>query len=134
MKGLSPELIKRLDKLDSQYSRSIPLSSKRKYCTKQIFWARVGKILNGKYLKIRHKDRVTYLIVLQVVSRAEGDSLTMYGLSKNLDWSSGISISLCGLNYLLEVEKIKLGYNDLLLIEYEEVTQEEFINLVNSFA
>lgn len=75
-----------------------------------------------------------YLIVLQVVSRAEGDSLTMYGLSKNLDWSSGISISLCGLNYLLEVEKIKLGYNDLLLIEYEEVTQEEFINLVNSFA
>lgn len=134
MKTMDIEWLKRIEKVHDKFSRSIPLSSKQGECTQAVFINRYFKFLSNRCFKIKINDIIYYALFTKSIMRTIGTDYYSYryGVNKYL----GYSPSEFELNFFderFQSKNLILHWNDIIRIEYEEITLEKYYEIVNLF-
>ena len=134
METIDIDWLKRIERVHDKFSRSIPLNSKQKECTQSIFINRYFKFLSNRCFKIKINDNIYYALFSKSIMRTKGTDYYSYnyGVRKYL----GYSQSKFELNFFderVQSKNLKLHWNEIIRIEYEEITLEKYYEIVKLF-
>lgn len=134
MKTLDIEWLKRIQKVQDKFSRSIPSNSKQKECTQAIFINRYFKFLSNRCFKIKTNDNIYYALFTKSTMRTIGTDYYSYnyGVSKYLGHSPN-EIKLHFFDERLKLQDLKLHWNDIIFLEYEEISLKKYYEIVKLF-
>lgn len=122
----------------NKYERSIPLNSKAMRCTQSIFIDRYFKWLEHKCFKLEILGEIHYALFLGhtfTTTQFSGNKKEVsknYGVTKYLGYNSS-EFEISFVNEKGNPETIKLHYNDILDIKYEEITVKQYSDILKLF-
>lgn len=134
METIDIEWLKRIERVHDKFSRSIPLNSKQKECTQSIFINRYFKFLSNRCFKIKINDNIYYALFTKSTKRTKGTDYYSYnyGVSKYLGYSPN-EIELYFFDERIKLQDFKLHWNEIIRIEYEEITLEKYYEIIKLF-
>lgn len=134
MKTMDIEWLKRIERVHDKFSRSIPSNSKQKECTQAIFINRYFKFLSNRCFKIKINDNIYYALFCKSTMRTKGTDYysNNYGVKKYLGYSQS-EFELQFYDERLQWKNVKLHWNEIICIEYEEITLEKYYEIIKLF-
>jgi len=134
MKEIDIEWLNRIKKVHDKFERSISLDSKVKDCTQSIFIGRYFKILQNKCFKIKINSIVYYAMFCRSKVKTVGSDYYTYnyGVRKYLGHRNS-EIVLHFLDERFNRQDIKLHWNEIIDIQYEEISMERYSEIVKLF-
>jgi hypothetical protein len=130
MQTIDPKWINKLIKVHDKFSRSIPLNSKSTRCTQSIFIDRYFKWLGNRSFKLNINGVIHYATFLEM-KNTDG-TVKSYGCRKGLTYGH-YDFILRFLNERSELKDLKLHINDIYDIQYEEISNEKFFEILKLF-
>jgi len=126
--------IKRIKDRHDKFSRSIKLNSKDERCTQSIFIDRYFSFLMDRAFKLKIDNKIQYALFLRSKSIVNSKfEYLSYGVKKHLGYNDS-EFSLSFINERGKTTYMQgIHYNELLQLEYEEITLEEYSNIVRLF-
>jgi hypothetical protein len=134
MKTLDIEWLKKIQKAHDRFARGIPIGSKHNECTQAIFIKRYFKFLENRTFKLKIKDSIYYVLFTKSKLSTVGTDYFSYsyGVQKYLGYNSS-EFLISFFDEKLNRQEFKLHWNDIIRIEYEEIANEEYYNIVKLF-
>lgn len=134
MKPIDIEWLKRIESVHNKFSRSIPLNSIQNECTQAIFINRYFRFLSNRCFKIKIKDTIYYVLFTKTTKKTSGTDYYSfnYGVKKHLGYSPS-EFELQFFDERLKLQNIILHWNDIIRIEYDEITMEKYTEIVKLF-
>jgi len=151
MKEIDVNWLQRIDDIHDKLSRSVPIGSPSKRCTKEILLDRYFKFLEGRAFKLRiptnesnyvNEENVNYEIFYALFSKSKHTTIFpdegeepfhySYGVQKYNGWNDH-EFTISFLDEKLKRQSFKLHWNDILRITYEEIPVEKYWDVVKLF-
>ena len=134
METMDIEWLKRIERVHDKFSRSIPSNSKQKECTQSIFINRYFKFLSNRCFKIKINDNTYYALFSKSTMRTKGSDYysNNYGVMKYLGYNPSV-FQLHFYDERVESKILKLHWNEIIRIEYEEITMGKYAEIVKLF-
>jgi hypothetical protein len=134
METINIEWLHKIQKVHDKFERSIPISSPNKECTQSIFINRCFKFLYNKAYKLKIKDDVYYALFIKLNGKISGTDyyFNNYGVRKVLGYNNS-EVIISFLNEKFTYQEIKLHWNDIIKIEFEEIPLQKYYEIVNLF-
>jgi hypothetical protein len=136
MKKIDLDWMKKIDLVFQNKERSVATYRKDGRCNKSVLIDRYFKFLSGKFFILKINEEVYYAmfnrITHTIVSDKDKPQHFSYGVSFALGWSSH-EFNISFRDEKLKSQDFKLHWNDIMRIEYEEITNEEYWDVVKLF-
>lgn len=126
------ELIIRLQKSVDKQDRHVCRYRDDNRCNKSVLIDRLSIKLINRYFKLLINGKIHYALFVKSSIKSNNQIWYNGGFSFVLGYSDS-EYRLLFMNHQLEYESMKLHYNDLLDLEYEEITSDKFMNVVKLF-
>lgn len=137
MEKLDKDKLKKFHKIVKSLKRSVPTEGGLygSNCEKSVFVGRWSYFnLGKKCFKIKIKNKIHYAVFAkstEVSFRKESYKRHSGGFEYGLGWRDDYKLTFN--NERLELIEISVSFNDLLHLEYEEISVEKYIEVVNLF-
>lgn len=119
---IDKNLLKRLQGIVDKYSSD-----------KSVVTARLTKFLKDRFFKIKIKDEIYYGFFLGTnILQEKKLQYRHYGIDFHLGWSL-MKYDIYFVTEKGKLLKLTLHYNDLLDIEYEEISKEKYFEILKMF-
>lgn len=133
MQRINIEWLNKLCKIHDGLSRSVSVDSNIHRCEQQIFIDRYFKFLQNKCFKLKIKDEIYYVMFVQHLHNIDNQfSGYSYGIRKCLSYDPH-EIIISFFDEKLKNKDIKLHWNDILKIEYENILIKKYFKKIKQF-
>lgn len=138
MKKIDRNKLKKFQAVVDRFSRSTPIGGLYGLnCEKSIFVGRWSyQYLANRCFKLHFKDKVYYAMFLAYTSTTTSskgvDKSVQGGFEYALSWRTK-DYKLIFRDERLDIIELEVNYNDLLRLEYEEITKEKYFDIVKIF-
>lgn len=139
MKKINIEKLKKFWSIIDRLERHIGIDGKGNQgrCEKEVFFHRYFRFLSGKCFKLFINDEITYALFTRSTVSSVGNKYNYKYSHDGVTYNMGYSLRKWNIDFRNEkmkpVDLNGLHFNDMLKIEYEEITQEEYFKIVKLF-
>jgi hypothetical protein len=135
METINYEWLKKIDGVLEKQERHCASYRKDSRNNKGVLIDRYFKFLNGKFFAIQIKDEIFYAMFNRASVTIDGDETTKY-YSYGVQFHNGYSSSEFDISFRdekLKYRSFKLHWNDIIRIKFEEISMEQYWNIVRLF-
>lgn len=136
MEKINIEWLNRIDEVFQKQSRHVDSYRKDRRCSKSVMIDRYFKFLDGKFYILCINGEVYYAMFNKIkhtiTSNNEKHSYYSYGVSFALGYNNHEFI-ISFIDEKLKSRDFKLHWNDIIKIEYEEISMDKYMEITRLF-